>query len=63
MELAEFEVRGTMKIGDAWKPYIKVIEAPNEAQARERIYTLMGSKHRLERRLIKIESVEKVNGE
>lgn len=63
MELPEFEVRGVMKIGDAWKPYIKVISAPNEEQARERIYTLMGSKHRLKRRLIKIESVKGVNGE
>ncbi|GAA5261910.1 50S ribosomal protein L18Ae [Methanocalculus sp.] len=63
MELAEFEITGLMKIGDAWKPYTKVISAPNEAQAKERIYTLMGSKHRIERRLIKIESIKSVNGE
>ncbi|MDO8841418.1 MAG: 50S ribosomal protein L18Ae [Methanocalculus sp.] len=63
MELTEFELSGVMKIGDAWKPYTKVIGAPNEVQARERIYTLMGSKHRIERRYIKIESVKSVNGE
>jgi len=63
MELPEFEITGLMKIGDVWKPYTKVISAPNEAQAQERIYTLMGSKHRIERRLIKIESIKSVNGE
>ncbi|MCP1714839.1 large subunit ribosomal protein LX [Methanocalculus alkaliphilus] len=63
MELREFEVSGAVKIGDSWKPYTKVIGAPNEVQARERIYTLIGSKHRLERRLIKIESIKSVNAE
>ena len=63
MELPEFEITGLMMIGDGWKPYTKVISAPNEAQAQERIYTLMGSKHRIERRLIKIESIKSVNGE
>lgn len=63
MELPEFEITGLMKIGDDWKPYTKVVSAPNEVQARERIYTLMGSKHRIERRLIKIESIKSVNGE
>jgi len=63
MELTEFEVSGAVKIGDTWKSYTKVIAAPNEVQARERTFTLIGSKHRLERRLIKIESIKSVNAE
>jgi len=30
MENQLYEVKGTFKIGDDWRPYAKVIEAPNE---------------------------------
>jgi hypothetical protein len=39
-----YRVEGTAMIGGEWRPYRKVISAPNEKQARERIYTLLGSK-------------------
>jgi large subunit ribosomal protein LX len=57
MENKVFEVKGTFKIGDDWRPYAKVIEAPNEQQAKERIFTVMGSKHRLKRRYITVSTV------
>jgi large subunit ribosomal protein LX len=57
MENQLFEVKGTFKIGDDWRPYAKVIEAPNEQQAKERIFTVMGSKHRLKRRYITVSTV------
>jgi large subunit ribosomal protein LX len=63
MEKNSFEVKGTFKNGDDWKPYTKVIEAPNEAQAREQTLAVFGSKHRLKRRYITIESVNTVHGE
>ena len=63
MEKNSFEVKGTFKIGDDWKPYTKVIDAPNEAQAREQTLAVFGSKHRLKRRDITIESVNTVRGE
>ncbi len=63
MEKNSFEVKGTFKIGDDWKPYTKVIDAPNEAQAREQTLAVFGSKHRLKRRYITIESVNTVRGE
>jgi len=63
MEKNSFEVKGTFKIGDDWKPYTKVIEAQNEAQAREQTLAVFGSKHRLKRRDIKIETVNTVRGE
>ncbi len=34
-------------------PYTKVIEAPNENQAKERTFAVIGSKHNLKRRYIK----------
>jgi large subunit ribosomal protein LX len=63
MEKNSFEVKGTFKTGDDWKPYTKVINAPNEAQAREQTLAVFGSKHRLKRRYITIESVNTVRGE
>jgi large subunit ribosomal protein LX len=64
-EMAEksFWVQGTCKIGDEWKPYTKVIEAPNERLAEERVYTLIGSKHRLKRSYIKVDTIRVYDGE
>lgn len=59
----KFEVKGDFKMGDEVRPFSKVIEAPNEMQARERIFTLFGSKHRVKRSYITIHSVTQKKGE
>ena len=53
-----YRVEGTFQMDGQWRPYEKVIAAPNEAQAKERVYTLLGSKHRLKRREIRVAKVE-----
>jgi large subunit ribosomal protein LX len=63
MEDKTFEVNGTFLMGDDWKPYKKVISAPNEKQARERTFAVIGSKHNLKRMYIKIDDVTLVKGE
>ncbi|MDD1699969.1 MAG: 50S ribosomal protein L18a [Methanoregula sp.] len=60
MENQKFEVKGTFLMGDDWMPYTKVIEAPNAAQAQERTFAVIGSKHNLKRRYIKIDGVTPV---
>lgn len=57
MEEKQFEVKGTFRMGEDWKPYKKVISAPNEKQARERTFAVIGSKHNLKRMYIKIDDV------
>jgi len=57
MENKKFEVKGTFLMGEDWMPYTKVVEAPNEKQAQERTLAVIGSKHNLKRRYIKIDSV------
>ncbi len=57
MENTAYEVRGRFRIGNDWKVYTKVVQAPNERQAKERVLATIGSKHHLERRYITIESV------
>jgi large subunit ribosomal protein LX len=64
MEKAQsYRVEGTFQMDGEWRPYDKLVSAPNEAQARERIYTLLGSKHRLKRREIRVAKVQPVEGE
>jgi large subunit ribosomal protein LX len=59
----QYEVKGTYQELKAWKPYSKVLSAPNEKQAHERVYNIIGSKHRLKRMYIKIDSVTEYKGE
>jgi large subunit ribosomal protein LX len=63
MENSRYEVKGMFMIGREWHPYTKVIEAPNETQARERTFAVIGSKHSLKRRYITINVVNVLPGE
>lgn len=63
MELKQFEVKGKFQENQTWKPYTKVISAQNERQAEERIYNIIGSKHRLKRMYIQIETISICKGE
>jgi large subunit ribosomal protein LX len=59
----KFEVKGTFLMGEDWMPYTKVITAPNENQARERTLAVIGSKHNLKRRYVKVDAVKAVSAE
>jgi large subunit ribosomal protein LX len=59
-EEKKFEVKGTFLMGEDWKPYTKVVSAPNEEQAKERTFATIGSKHNLKRRYIKVDAVAPV---
>lgn len=63
MDEKQFEVKGTFKIGDEWHPYTKIVTAPNEAQAQERTFAVIGSKHRLKRRYITVNTIRVQDGE
>lgn len=60
MEEKKYEVKGTFLMGEDWKPYTKVIMAPNEKQAEERTFAVIGSKHNLKRRYIRVDAVSVV---
>ncbi|HII76636.1 MAG: 50S ribosomal protein L18Ae [Methanoregulaceae archaeon PtaU1.Bin059] len=59
----KYEVKGDFRMGDEWRPYAKVVEAPNAAQAKERTFALIGSKHRLKRSYITVQSITLLSGE
>lgn len=58
--MSEFTVSGRYQSRDGWAPFESVIEAPNEAVARERTYANLGSQHGLKRRQIELDELEEV---
>lgn len=54
-----FEVSGKFRNGVVWMPFTKTVEAHNERFAVEKVYSLIGSNHKVRRNLIKIESVRR----
>ncbi len=61
--MSEFIINGrfrTERIGKNWRPFSKVVECPNANNAKERVYSLLGSEHGLKRNLIKIDEVNEV---
>lgn len=56
--MSAFTVRGRFRSRDGWSPFESVVEAPNEAVARERAYANLGSRHGLRRTQIDLEEVE-----
>jgi len=55
-----FEISGKFRNGETWRVFTKVIEAHNESFAKEKVYSLIGSNHKVKRNLIKIEKVSPV---
>ena len=53
-----FIVKGTFKAGQKYEPFTKKITTLNKNLASEKVFSLLGSEHRLRRSLIKIVSVE-----
>ncbi len=56
----KFEVVGVFKNANQWQKFKKVVEAHNERFALEKVYSLLGSNHKVKRHLIRIESVKVV---
>jgi len=53
-----FIVKGNFKAGQKWEQFTKKITTLNKNLALEKTFSLLGSEHRLRRRLIKINSVD-----
>ncbi|MET1124535.1 MAG: 50S ribosomal protein L18Ae [Archaeoglobaceae archaeon] len=56
-----FEVVGKFKTPEGWQKFRKIVEAPSEKFALEKVYSLIGSNHKVQRHLIKIEDMKKVS--
>ncbi|MDV0447241.1 hypothetical protein MsAg5_11200 [Methanosarcinaceae archaeon Ag5] len=58
--MPSYIVTGKFKPGFFWQSFTKTVESQNEKNALDKVYSTIGSKHHLERRSIKIESIKEV---
>ena len=57
--MERFEVKGVFRIKGKLFKFSKQVEAGNENRAKEIIFSLFGSRHRVKRRHIEIEEIKK----
>ena len=58
-----YRIEGKFLMGKIWQPFSKEIIGNDENEARERLFSILGSRHRVKRRMIKIDSIREVNKE
>lgn len=56
-ELKNYELKGEFLEKGAKRKFSKVVSAQNEKYAKEKVFALLGSKHRIRRRFVNFESV------
>ena len=58
MEEKTFTIKGTYKEKNAMKKFVKEVTAVNQNYAKEKVLSIIGSKHKARRNKVKIESLE-----
>lgn len=56
----KFEVKGSYNVKGNEMKFTKIVDAFNSSHAKEQVLCVFGSKHRLKRRVIKIDSCNEV---
>lgn len=52
-----YRIKGVFLMKNVWQPFTKEIAAESKEDAREQILSIMGSRHRVKRKMIKIEDI------
>jgi large subunit ribosomal protein LX len=55
-----FRITGKFYMGDHWQNFTKDVAGENDAAVREKVYSRLGSKHRVKRAKIKISEVTEI---
>jgi large subunit ribosomal protein LX len=55
-----FEISGKFKTPEGWQPFKKIVEAHNEKFAIEKVYSIIGSNHKVKRYSIRINQINRV---
>jgi len=55
-----FLISGRFKMGERTQPFSKEVLCKNKIEGRERLLSELGSKHKVQRRFIKIDNMEEV---
>lgn len=60
MSVKTFELKGKMRIKNRWTKFTMTVKALKLEHAFEKVYSLLGSRHKLKRFDIKIEEVKEL---
>jgi len=55
-----YKVRGKFLMGNMWQPFEKEVIGNSEEEAKERLLSIMGSRHKVKRKMVKIEGVREL---
>src|SRR2546421_11756544 len=55
-----FRISGRFRMGRGWQPFSKELAAADEAAAREKVLSILGSQHGVPRKYVSIAGVEEV---
>src|SRR2546430_15578798 len=55
-----FRISGRFRMGRSWQPFSKELAAQDEAGAREKLFSILGSQHGVPRKYVSITGVEEV---
>src|SRR2546422_10644856 len=55
-----FRISGRFRMGRSWQPFSKELAAQDEAGAREKLFSILGSQHGVPRKYVSIAGVEEV---
>ena len=58
-----YRIEGKFLMGKIWQPFSKEVIGNDENEAKERLFSLLGSRHRVKRRMIKVETIKEVSKE
>ena len=58
-----YRVKGRFVLGSEVQVFTKEFKAVKEEEKKEKIYSIFGSKHRINRNQIKIESIEEISAD
>lgn len=58
-----WKVNGKFKMGRDWTTFTTEVAGADEAAARDRVFSTIGSRHRVNRRQIEITAIAEIKGE
>ncbi len=56
-----YKIKGNFLMGRNWQSFTKEVMGESEEKAKEKLFSELGSRHRVKRRMIKIDSIEEIS--
>jgi large subunit ribosomal protein LX len=60
VEMKAYRVKGEFLMKNVWQPFSKEVVGENEEVVREKILSIIGSRHKVKRRFIKIAEIKEL---